>query len=167
MNELEAYRANIEKLADLESKEVFGNGKAEHAMVIFETFFKRAKENIVIFCKDLSEKVFNSDNLISLAEDALRRKARVTILTQSDPKSDKFVAACSRWKEEKLPITMRVSKPGSSASSTTANFAVMDRKAYRFEPNREEKTAFACMNNESACATLLGVFSRLELEQPA
>jgi hypothetical protein len=77
MNELELYRENVERLAELNSSEVFSNGKAEHAAIIYETFFKFSKENIVIFCRDLSAEVFDSELLLNLAENALRRKIRV------------------------------------------------------------------------------------------
>ena len=162
MNELDLYRANVERLAELESKEVFSNSRAEHAAVIFETFFKKAKQSVVLFCENLSEKVFNLPSVLSFAESALRRGTRLTVLVQKTPQATTFLESVKRWQKDELPITIQVSKPGSEASTASANFAVMDRKAYRFEPNRGEPAAFACMNDVASADRLLGLFSRLE-----
>ena len=45
------YRKDIERLAELNSEEVFKNASAAHAAVIFSTFFKFAKEKVVIFAE--------------------------------------------------------------------------------------------------------------------
>jgi len=165
MSEIDSYRQFVERLAELSSSEVFSNGQPAHAQVIFETFFKFAKKSVLIFCNKLSEKVYGQQLLINAAGDALNRPGvEIKIITQQQPEAQNFVAALTRWKGEGKPISLATTFPGTFASETQHNFAVMDGKAYRFEPARDSqnRTAFACMNDPEIAAKLSQLFERLE-----
>lgn len=158
-NELEIYRANVERLAKLESAEIFSNGRPEHAIIILETFCKYAVARVVIFCQKLSQRTYGSSDLIQSVEMALGRNLPVSVVTQEAPESQEFMAAAKRWKAEGLPIS--VSMAQAAHPSLKVNFAVMDSKAYRFEGNRNIPEAFACMNDPKTSASLLHRFIQI------
>lgn len=164
MTELDAYRQNIQRLAELESTEVFSNAQAEHAAVIMETFFKFARQGVMILCHKLSQQVYDSPELIKAAESLLSERKRIRILSQQQPEAKGFLAAAERWTAAGLPFSLTVAPSGSVASSLKTNFAVMDKKAYRFEPEAgtSPPRAYACMNNPELAESLFDLFVQLE-----
>jgi GH15 family glucan-1,4-alpha-glucosidase len=162
MSELDSYRRFVERLAVLESTEVFSNAQSAHAQVILETFFKFAKNNVVIFCHKLSEIVYGNQSLINAADSALNRCVSVRILTQKEPESELLTAALKKWKEDGKHVVFKTALKESFESETPYNFAVMDGKAYRFEPAKEDHTAFACMNGTELAQDLLSLFDKLD-----
>ncbi len=161
-NDLEAYRANVERLAELGSSEIFSNSRPAHAVIILETFFKYAKERVVVFCQKLSTRTYGGRKLIDQVEKALRRGVNVNVVIQENPESQDFVGAANRWKAQGLPIS--VSKAKVIDPPAEVNFAVMDQKAYRFEQDRDTPEAFACMNDPKSAALLAHRFSQFEQE---
>ena len=159
-NELIAYRANVERLAELDSPEVFSNSRPEHAVIILETFFKNAKDRVVVFCQKLSNRTYGGKPLIILVEKALRRGVKVRVVIQENPECQAFMEAAINWKTQNLPVV--VSKADAGHRPVEVNFTVMDRKGYRFESNRQEPAAFACMNNPETAVLLLRRFFEIE-----
>jgi hypothetical protein len=160
--DLNTYRANVERLAELQSAETFSNGRPEHATIILETFLKYAQEQVVIFCQRLSQRTYGGPLLLVNLENALRRKKRVSIIVQEEPEAKNLVEAAELWKKENLPIS--ISAAGPSAESVQVNFAVMDQTAYRFEQDRDKPEAFACMNDPKSAELLACSFSQFEQE---
>jgi len=166
MSEIDEYRKFVERLAELESTEIFSNGQTAHAQIIFETFFKFARKGVVILCSKLSHDVYDQPSLISSANDALNRCIPVRIVTQEPPESGRFMEAVKGWKEEKRAIDVKTSLPGSASSKTPFNFAVMDGKAYRFEPVKKNHIAYACMNDVNLAQKLQTFFNQLDVHSP-
>jgi hypothetical protein len=158
-NEMKSYRANVERLADMQSPEVFSNGRPEHAVIILETFCKYARERVVVFCQRLSQRTYGGSGLINVADAALRRGVAISLVTQEAPESQGFIDAAKRWKDEALPISLSRAQ---DTPSLKVNFAVMDQKAYRFEGNRNVPEAIACMNDPETSKSLLLRFRHIE-----
>jgi hypothetical protein len=160
-SDAEAYRALVERLAETNSPEVFSNGRAEHATIIYETFLKFAKTRVRIFCHNLSSKVFQKP-LIERMEMALLNGVKIDIITQEVPESAELVKASEGWKEQNLPIQILQAKPDTKAAKMNENFATLDGKAYRFESNRENHAAYACFFNLGLTKQLDDVFLRFQ-----
>jgi hypothetical protein len=164
MTELEQYRQNINRLAELNSDEIFNNAVAAHAAIIIETFFKFAKERVVILCHKLSSEVYNSPELIAAAELAISKERHIQILTQQAPEAGEFLEAARGWSPDFY--SLRTAHQNSTLSEIKTNFAVMDQKGYRFEPagGGQSQKAFACMNNPQLADSLFQLFGRLEAQ---
>jgi hypothetical protein len=160
--DLKTYRANVERLVELQSAETFSNGRPEHATIILETFLKYAEEQVVIFCQRLSQRTYGGPLLLENLGAALRNKKRVSIIVQEEPEAKALMQAAKLWKEENLAIS--ISAAGPSAGPVQANFAIMDQKAYRFEQDRDKPEAFACMNDPKSAQLLAHRFSQFEQE---
>lgn len=155
--EAETYRALVERLAEANSPEVFSNGRAEHAAIIYETFLKFAKLRLRIFCHNLSQQVFKAP-LVQRMESALARGVQIEIITQEEPESQELKNAIPVWLLKNLPISLFRAKAGSNAATMQANFATLDGKAYRFEQDHNNHQAFACFYNKEIADQLDKVF---------
>lgn len=156
------YRQNAENLWLSDSDAVFGNARAEHAAILYETFLKFGKRELLMLVKNLSADVFGNREMESLAMQALTKGMRIEVICQEEPQSKKIWANIQTWKEQKLPISIHVCKDGDPAKDLEANFAVVDGRAYRFEKNRSQTAAVACMNDPKSAQTLREVFFRLK-----
>jgi len=159
----ETYRGLVEKLAEANSPEVFSNGRAEHAAIIYETFLKYARSRLRIFCHNLSQNVYKAP-IVQRMEAALNRGIQVEIITQEPPQSAELSEAVENWKQKNLQIKLFQAKPGSIAATMEANFAVMDGKAYRFEKDHKNHEAFACFCNKELATQLEKLFLQFRAE---
>ena len=157
----EAYRALVERLAETNSPEVFSNGRAEHAAIIYETFLKFAKTRVRILCRNLSRQVFQKP-LIERMEMALLNGVKIDIITQEAAESTDLIDASKLWIGRKFPIQILQAKPATKAATMLENFATMDGRAYRFESDHENHTAHACFFNTSLTKQLDDVFLRFQ-----
>jgi hypothetical protein len=156
------YRQNAESLWLSDSNAVFGNGKAEHAAILYETFLKLGKHELLMLVKNLSKEVFGSIEMEALAVQALSKGMRIDVICQQEPVSPKISENIHSWQERGLPISLKVCRKGDPAASLEANFAVVDGRAYRFEKDRESTIAVACMNDVKSAQKLREVFFRLK-----
>lgn len=158
--ELQEYRSTVERLAETRSDAVFTNGRPEHAAIIFEAFLKHAKKRVVMFCKNLSNKVFGLPGMVERFEAAHLKGIKIAVITQEDPECKELAAKLRVWEsEDPKKCTF---KPNSPFSGVDANFAVMDGVAYRFEPNKGDIAAHACMFNPRMASMLEDTFFRFE-----
>jgi hypothetical protein len=157
-DEIEEYRKLVEKLASSKAEEVFSNGQSAHAAIIFETFFRHAKQRVNIFCRNLASDVFSLPQVAQTLEMALLRGVKVKFISQERPGAVDLADKIEGWSKSGLPVQLVVAPEGSDASKVKANFAVMDQRAFRFEIDREEPKAFASMNQPQSAKQLDDVF---------
>ncbi len=161
--EIDAYRQRIENLADLDSGAAFTNNQPAHARVIFETFFDRAQKEVTIFCRNLASNVFDSSRLADNLVVAVKRGVQVRVFTQEDPQPSAFLKVLKNLVTSYSDkVSIKRSLTENSMNKLEFNFAVMDGKAYRFEPNKDDFVAFASMNNPDVCKSLLSLFQTAE-----
>src|SRR5437899_3306544 len=65
------YREAVETLLRLASGKVISNSLPSHAAILYEVFFKHAKNQIRIFCRNLADEVFGRQTVVDAAADAL------------------------------------------------------------------------------------------------
>jgi hypothetical protein len=159
--ELHEYRLTVERLAEAKSPESFSNGMPEHAAIIIETFLKFAKKRVVIFCKQLSSNVFGIPSITARLESALLKGIRVDIIVQEKPESDDLMQCINKWKENSKLCISLIAANGRT-NSIKANFAVMDGEAYRYEPDNDRISAYACMFNPRIASSMEDTFYRIK-----
>jgi hypothetical protein len=161
------YRSSVEHLMTTGSSSLVSNGQLEHARILLETFLKFAESKVVFFCRNLSKGVFDCPLFIDRVDNALMRGIQLDIICQVQPESLIFVKAVNLWREKNLPIELTVASETNSKRkelvvSRKANFCVMDRRAYRFEPDSGDHKAVACMNDEKLSLNLAEAFYHLK-----
>lgn len=149
---LAEYKRLIEGLNKAQSREIFSNGRPEHAAAIFAEFFRTARVQVHIFCRNLKSEVYGRPEVLEALASALGRKVRVSILCQEPPETPSIVNLAGT---EGLTVQM-VTKD--EAKKTKVNFAVMDHRAFRIEVNNDNQEAVASMNRPDVCKDLLKGF---------
>jgi len=158
--EVDLYREVIFQLFETESKTQFSNGAPAHAAVIFEAMLQYAKESVKIFCKELLGEVFGCPRVIMALKGAIERGVCVQVLTQHAPNKSQFLeilkSEMTNGRKSRIATT---NNP--KLKSHKVNFAVMDEKAFRYEDDASEISAFACANNPSASKGLSEDFDKI------
>ena len=132
----------------------------EHAAIIYETFLKCAQTSVILFCRNLAKNVFESPGMFDRIESAALKGIKIDIITQEEPESLNLAAALRQWSlSPRMDVSFLV---GPRLANVQSNFAVMDHQAYRFEPNRNEVAAHACMFNQSFARDLENAFYALK-----
>jgi hypothetical protein len=156
----ENYRLGLELLFDSQSSFVVTNGSDEHAALIFDLFFRKARGRVNIFCRNLKAKVFDQLFVIDAAKNALEKGVIITVVTQEPPESKKFIELTNTCP------TLRIDVAKSDvAKNCKYNFSVLDGMALRFEPNREEVRAFASMYSPSQALQLEAIFDKIRITE--
>lgn len=139
----------------------FSNGAPIHASLILEAMFTFAKNKVRIFCEDLDAFVYDRPELVLALKQALARNVIVEVLSQKAPKSDKFKKEITD--EKNALACLKVAK-SPFVTMRKENFAIMDMKAFRFEPNSGEKKAIVSANEPMSAVILDSNFSKLWAE---
>lgn len=151
LNNSLAYSIMVKEMVRNNSSETFPNANFSHASIILKEFIKNAKISVDIFCRSLSSSVYDDEELINIVRTAISRGVKVRVLIQKNvPESEKF---------------KNILKTGSLFSVTSedkekANFCVVDKKMYRYERDRESRTATACVNDPEIANVFSNWFSK-------
>ncbi|MCC5848355.1 MAG: hypothetical protein JJU29_09690 [Verrucomicrobia bacterium] len=157
---LAEYKECIAELNRLKADIPFSNGMKEHAAAIMEEFFRSARKRVVVFCHNLQQDAYESQNVFESLVGAVLSGVHVDIITQEEPQSVKIKEFAEIAKNAKWPLRLVRSKDNFQ-KQLTQNFAVMDNRAYRWEPNWAEPKASACMNDPDKANQLMEVFEHL------
>ena len=136
----------------------FSNGAPIHASLILEAMFTFAKNKVRIFCEDLDSFVYDRPELVMALKQALARNVIVEILTQKEPQSVEFKKVIE---EEKKGLAFIRTGKTDFVKNRSENFAIMDMKAFRFEPNKLKKQAVASANEPLSVGVLDSNFTKL------
>lgn len=161
--ESDLYEKLVRSMLESGNSDEISNGKPEHAAVIFKLFFEFAVAKVLIFCKDLNSAVFDDDRILMAAKKAVRNGVSIRVIAQGEVQKNKF----SEWLSEEANtgtcVSFKKSIGDSFPAKITANFAVMDEKAFRLEPNNKNIQAKACMNDPKGAKALASIFQAMDL----
>jgi len=136
------YKEGVEFFFNTGSKHIFSNAEPSHASVIYEMFFKHAKNRVHIFCKNLNKEVFDRKNVLDALDIALKNNIEIKIyITESNPDAIEFVKKLKEYE-----IKIHTEAPELKIDGKPCNFAYMDNSAFRFEENDSEIKASASAN---------------------
>ena len=164
MTEDELYRQNIEKLMLAGSSEPISNTLPKHAAALLACFFRNAKSEMKILCTDLGREVFDEPEVLSSMAAAARREIPIQVLVRDEPEAGSEFLRCFREEAKSHPkVALQTNAEAQSnlIKRLASNFAVMDQRAFRLEPDCKNVKAVACMNLPSAAVKLSVMFDRL------
>jgi hypothetical protein len=159
------YDVMIRKLMETQDGRYVENGLAIHAAFLHNLFFEEAKESVRILCKKISAEVFGKhDFLIESARKAISAgKKSVRILITDDVEDSDFaqmlrafcVPGCTNLSVKKIAPDKK--------GKATFNFSLMDKTAFRYEPNPEETRAVASMYDPKKAKDFAEIFQFFEV----
>jgi hypothetical protein len=155
VQDLVQYREGVETLLKLCSDKPISNSEPAHAAILFEVFFKHAKDHVRIFCNKLSKSVFDAPALVREAGWALKRGVKISVIVQQDR------AEQSGFSELLNKASVPILQAPDTAKDSPFNFAVMDTRSVRIEPDREKCEAQARMHVPALATSMAHAFDVL------
>ena len=140
------YQEQVRKLFDTNSQLKFSNGEKAHAKVILVEFFLRARDEVLIFCEDADEDVYGDSSILESMQKAMENGVSITVVVQKKARAIKFIQEGRKLHDDlTVPGTFKC-LDGSKYRNVPFNFAIMDRRAVRLEPDRSKPVARASAN---------------------
>lgn len=146
---MDGYKKLVIDLFESESTHIIANSSSEHAAVLYTAFFSYAQEEICIYCNSLNSSVFGNRQVIERAREFLNKQnTRLHIgVTEVPDKTTGFFDVLKSFHAKDPKKVEVLSFPKMSADGKFINFSVMDKKAYRLEPDSSKCEAIACAND--------------------
>lgn len=153
------YRVVIRSLLDTNSTDVVQNDSLRHAAVILEEMVKHAKTSFYAVAQTLNKTAWNNAVVQALAE-AKRRDVDIELLVTNPDSAS--LAHLNGWDESIRTCIKTISDELRESSLELYNFAVMDRRSFRFERNKITGAALFCANNPEFSTAALNCFCVLK-----
>ena len=162
----ENYRHIVNRLMETGSDVLISNGVPQHAAALIECFFRNAAVEVKIVSESLRQDVYDTADVVNSFLGAVRRGISVQFIVRNIGKSEGHFASvlksASLEKGNRVFLKTNVSDSKMLQEDVAANFAIMDRKAFRFETSSGVACkAFASMNNPVIAGDLGVIFDRL------
>lgn len=159
------YRDNVQALFRTKSSSRFLNGSAWHAAYIFEAMLQHAESSVDIFCRNLNESVF-SHTFIKRALSNIGNNVKVNILVQSCSDDIEAKDLFDDIRGNNYPRVNVKAIVNTENKKLPYNFAVMDGRAFRFEPTRDTIAAIASANEPETAQMLMSQFQSIQNKEP-
>ena len=155
------YQRSVRFLAEEDSAHLISCGQSAHAAFLYEVFFERAQREVGMLCKNFSRGAFGSERVVRAFKGAVGRGVRFVAISQETAGEDNPFVASLKQAAKDEPVSVTYRELGGDATEHEAklrgfseNFCVVDRKAYRWEPDREKVGAIACMNSPGTASSI-------------
>jgi hypothetical protein len=169
MQEITEYRRFVDELSrSREPTKVILNRSPEHASVVIEALFRRARQYVHIVSRRLSSDVYATAGVIFAATEFLRRGGTIHLLVENPiDRTDHPLLVALDGVNSELVIFAVV--PPEVVQRYRFNLVVADGDSYRFEENRELREAIIRFSDTTFGSQLEATFqhlSRQAIAQP-
>lgn len=149
------YQLFVKRMSDNNDSGIFYNSSPDHAVIVIAQIFRRSKDTVRIFAKNLCRTIGNIPEYISALSDFIERNGKVRILLngfdEECAKSSNLYKRLAYYKSIGKDIivktTTAVPYRASDEEKKEVHFTLGDNDSYRMETNIAELTAECCMNN--------------------
>ena len=156
---LNAYSDAIEYYAKESTNALFFNKGNEHAIIVFRTIFRYAKERIFIVAKNLNNSVTKSDDYLQAMRSFLDKKnTKLDVLISEYDDSGNDLFSLLKKYPEQVKIRCTEGKLFTNQDGEDIHFCVADGHMYRLETNIMERKASCNFNDPTVCKSLIKNF---------
>jgi hypothetical protein len=155
------YLDKLMQAARSGSNELFFNGSPDHACDILTAIFQSSENTIGFVTRRLDRDVFGRPTVANSAAQFMAKQGSLRILFDDDPdgcltSEHPFIAAITdRTKLEIRHLSAL------ALANMPYHFTVGDNRMYRFEPDKTDYKAVACMNDVAHAERLSNIFQSL------
>jgi hypothetical protein len=163
-----SYEEMVEYFAKNKVNSEISNGVEAHASLLISAMFKYGDKTIRIFCRELSDKVYDNEQLIDNAIDfVVKKQGKIEILLENDlqkalfakPIIFRIASKIYEAQDKKRAVgSLHVKIQGQDHQK---HFCVMDDSAYRLEQDKEKRTAIANFNDPKMVQSLTTSFKSM------
>lgn len=163
------YKAFVKRMSDNNDSGIFYNSDPDHAIIVIEQIFRRSKDVVRVFAKNLCRTIGNTPDYISSLSDFIERGGRVRILLNGFEEdlakvSDLYSRLAyykSLGKDIIVKTTTAVPYRAVDHDRKEVHFTLGDDNAYRVENDIEKRMAECCMNDKKFTQATAGFFDSL------
>ena len=147
---LQAYRERFVEMIRENDPEIVDNSSRLHARIIIQELIRHASETVFIQCTNFASDIYGDPETQGILRDALQRGVQVRIAVRNSvPHAEAFANELNDLAHD----TVR------SGENVFANdCCVVDRKRFRLERDKKERTAYVCAYNPPLAEKLAGYF---------
>ena len=150
---LDIYRLLVRSVIKTNGIQRISNDSTSHAVVLTEELIRSANASVDIYCHRLSSDVWGTVAVKSAVESA-RQKIGMNFRVVVQEKSPADIDASAF-------CFMKDSIRSYSTECLRANFMIVDKKAFRVEPDYSERKGFAYVNNCDMSGLLVNAFDSI------
>ncbi len=163
---LKTYEEIIKKYALNEENFAIQNNDQNHASLLIKTFFEVGKEEVCFFTGNLYPGVYGNHELIDSAIDFLNGKESTKLrIVFQDRESQNDILGGEFLKrilaEVKRPEAIEVFSADKKFDGVSNHFSIMDKKAYRYELDKDKMKAVANFGDKNTAEALSKIFDAL------
>lgn len=146
MEDLKGYENFLRKLAENDSSTIISNGGKDHAVILYSVLFDNTDKEVRIFCQSGNSEVWQDPVFIEALDKFLEKPGTdLKVLTAGEP------SLASRWTDKGNVDAFHIQEADKELIYThfrnrKCNFAVFDKKRYRYEFNCDEFKAYGSFN---------------------
>lgn len=156
-----AYRSALYVLHQFHSDQFFPNSSEPHAALVYEVFFKLARNSVRLFCENLKKSIFGEPHVVDALKMALSQGVRVDVVTRSRPEESDFLHLLVDYQKAGLAsihvLTIR--------EHADLSFCVIDDEAFRWEHDNARTLALGNMHNPKTAKKLSKFFDEVLLKK--
>lgn len=150
------YRKTVRNLFDTGASDVIDNSSPRHAAILIEEMVRHANVSFRAFAGRMNPTVWNL-NVMDALDEAIKRGVDVQLLVEQD---------CDPILNGTMPemvrrAVRRCERTDDLNPSQFAHCATGDRKSFRIEMDRDQKTAAFSANNPELAARVATIFDYL------
>ena len=162
MNSLDEYRQHVRLLALKRAGDPIYNASAEHASVVIEEMFARARKQVDILSGNLNARVYGRNRVVEEAKLFLASSHtnKLRIIVETDSLRDREIHPFFRAVHDYPNIELRTA-PSDVQDLYGFHFLVMDSDSYRFERDKKQAEAIAAFGDRRGAQNIKGIFEQL------
>jgi len=150
---LEIYREGVIMAFESSVSHVIDNGWSEHVAILFEQLFMRATDDVKVFCRNLSRKVFSEPKVLQAARMAIKNGVKIDVIVRETAESEEFLELLQGAGNVSIRMASERNK------QERRSFAVVDDFAIRVDGIIGEPKAV--INNKSVALAYIKAFTRV------
>lgn len=163
-NERINYLRVLDRLAKERSRATFNHEGADESALVMSTIFKRAKEVVKIFAKDLNGKISSQEEYLNELRGFIDRGGEVKVLLQKDANllhSEALEMLKSYMTFNKKVTIFDTFESVVAESGREIHFLIADKEMLRIESDIENYSGFATFNDPEIASKLDGLFEKM------
>ena len=156
------YRLIVRLVLKIDGRNRIANDSDCHAVVLTTELINHARKKVDVFCRELSDSVWGTDDVIGAIRAALARGIRFHVLVQKSIEECGNARAYRLFSENGVPVRhYRKQTNDADPAAPMVNFMIVDDKAFRFEPDSAVHKGFAYARNEELAKQISETFGRI------
>lgn len=152
-NALDVYRSMVRRVIREHLTVAMDNSSAQHATVLIDELIRSAEHSVDVYCKALSPDVWSAPSVVDAIHHAIDSGVQFRVATKEIPARSEALSCLLSYQNASFRMYAQ--------EGLTSNFLIVDKTAFRVEPDDSKREGFAYANNEGMAKSANGIFDSI------